>query len=246
MKMTTTIKFYTLVLVSFFSTAFTQVGINTTSPTKTLDINGNMRIRQMNTMSGSVVLTVDNNGNVYKADGVKLTPALGEIKYGMQKADHSGWYILNGRTTASISSAIARNNAITLFGSVLYDSRNRYIKDTNETPGTINGSNTYTLTQSNMPSYSVVSGLTGSSGNHNHTDTDNYLGFPGNNVAARTGLRINANATYYFTNTSTTATASTNTWNHNHTASGSTGGSGQAFSIEPMYLTANVFVYLGE
>lgn len=242
--MTTTIKLYTLVLGSFFSYAFAQVGINTTSPTKTLDVNGNMRIRQVNAVSGSSILTLDNNGNVYKADGVKLFPAVGEIKYGMQQADHSGWYLLDGRTAASIASVVARNNAILLFGSVLYDSRNRYIKDTTETTGTVNGNNSYTLTQSNMPGYTVVSGVTGSSGNHSHTANDNYLASPGNS-AARTGIQ-SGSTNFFFTVTSTSATTSTNTWNHNHTASGSTGGGGQAFSIEPAYITANIFVYLGQ
>lgn len=243
--MTTTIKLYTLVLGVFFSYAFAQVGINTALPTKTLDVNGNMRIRQVNTMSGSSVITLDSNGNVYKADGVKLFPAVGEIKYGMQKADHSGWYLLDGRTAASIASVVARNNAIILFGSVLYDSRNRYIKDTTETIGTVNGNNSYTLTQSNMPGYTVVSGVTGSSGNHNHTASDNYLASPGN-LAARTGTQAGASVNYYFTSASTSATTSTDAWNHNHTASGSTGGGGQAFSIEPAYITANIFVYLGQ
>ncbi len=243
--MTTTIKLYALVLGSFFSYAFAQVGINTALPTKTLDVNGNMRIRQVSTMSGSSVLTLDNNGNIYKADGVKLLPSLGDIKYGMQKADHAGWYLLNGRTTVSISSTVARNNAISLgFVSVLYDSRNRYIKDTTETIGTVNGNNTYTLTQSNMPGYAVVSGVTGSSGDHNHAANDNYLASPGNS-AARTGTQ-GASTNIFFTLTSTSSITSTNIWNHNHTASGSTGGGGQAFSVEPEYITANVFIYLGQ
>ncbi|AZA50273.1 hypothetical protein EG346_19765 [Chryseobacterium carnipullorum] len=245
--MKTTIKLFTIVLGSFFSCTTAQVGINTASPTKTLDVNGNMRIRNVNPMAGSSVLTLDSNGNIYKADGVKLSPALGEIKYGMQKTDHAGWYLLDGRATATISSVIARNNAITLYGSVLHDSRNRYLKYTGGSVGTVGGNNTYNLTQSNMPSYSVISGITGSAGNHDHTADDQYLDFPGTtNSFSGTSTLSGGFANFYFTLTSTSSSTSTNIWNHSHTASGSTGGSGQAFSVEPAYITANVFVYLGQ
>lgn len=44
-----------------------QVGINTTTPTKTLDVNGEARIRNTPTATGSYsVLVVDSDGNVKK------------------------------------------------------------------------------------------------------------------------------------------------------------------------------------
>lgn len=49
--------------------AFSQVGINTTDPTATLDINGNIRIRTLSikkSPDASQITTVDDNGNVSK------------------------------------------------------------------------------------------------------------------------------------------------------------------------------------
>lgn len=245
--MTTKIKLYTLLLICSYSYLASQIGINTTQPTKTLDVNGNMRIRQVNTITEPTVLAVEANGSVYKINELKLLPSIGEIKYGMQKTDHTGWYLLNGRAVSTISSSIARNNAVSLgFTSVLIDARNRFIKDTSENVGTTNGNNTYTLSTQNIPNYSVSSGTTGTSGNHNHTANDFYLDTPGNS-AARTGTSPNCpDCNYYFTTTSTSSATSANIWNHSHTASGSVGGSSQPFSIEPQYITINVFMYLGE
>lgn len=46
--------------------AFTQVGINTTEPTAALDVNGDLRIRQLTESAGSHVLSINSEGNVSK------------------------------------------------------------------------------------------------------------------------------------------------------------------------------------
>jgi len=51
----------------FFNTLlFSQVGINTTNPTATLDVNGDLRIRQLDNGSGSHILGINEEGKVSK------------------------------------------------------------------------------------------------------------------------------------------------------------------------------------
>ena len=45
---------------------FSQVGINTTEPMATLDVNGDLRIRQLDEESGSHVLSINSEGKVSK------------------------------------------------------------------------------------------------------------------------------------------------------------------------------------
>lgn len=50
--------------------AYSQVGINTASPTKILDVNGDMRVRILNTITApniAYVITADANGNLYRS-----------------------------------------------------------------------------------------------------------------------------------------------------------------------------------
>ena len=68
-----------LVLLFFMSVFYTDVfsqagtgkiGINTTAPTKTLDIKGDLRVRMIRDTSGNLKqLAVDDSGNVYKVIG---------------------------------------------------------------------------------------------------------------------------------------------------------------------------------
>ncbi|MDQ1095259.1 MULTISPECIES: hypothetical protein [Chryseobacterium] len=55
-------------LISGF--AYSQVGINTSNPTKILDVNGDMRVRTLNTISApniAYVITADTDGNLHRS-----------------------------------------------------------------------------------------------------------------------------------------------------------------------------------
>lgn len=62
-----TMKILLLILSILPGALLAQVGINTTTPTKTLDVNGEMRIRTLPTGNNTdQILVVDNLGNVKK------------------------------------------------------------------------------------------------------------------------------------------------------------------------------------
>ncbi len=89
--------FYFLIFFSFYY-GFTQVGVNTTSPNETLDINGTLRIQNTGTINSSKILGRDTNGTVGTIDvGDNIT-----INNNTLYADGSGQYgIVNIAITAN-------------------------------------------------------------------------------------------------------------------------------------------------
>ena len=88
-----------------------NLGLGTTTPTQKLHIN-NGKIRIVDGTQG--------NGKVLTSDGSGVgtwqesnSANIGDIKYSVLKADHKGWYILNGRAVSSLPT-VARNNASSL------------------------------------------------------------------------------------------------------------------------------------
>lgn len=59
-----------LITLLCVSEAFTQVGINTTNPTSTLDINGSIRVRTLSVEEGEAIklIGVDQEGNMMEVD----------------------------------------------------------------------------------------------------------------------------------------------------------------------------------
>lgn len=64
-----------LLLLFLYQITYSQVGIGTTNPTKDLDINGELRVRNLPTQVSTAILTTDSNGNI----GVNNTPLLSEV-----------------------------------------------------------------------------------------------------------------------------------------------------------------------
>lgn len=161
----------------------------------------------------------------------------GDIKNGVQAADHAGWYILDGRATSSLSAtAQAAANALG-FPTNLPDAANRVLKHPNggETIGATGGQVNTTLVQANLPNINFPTATTTTNGNHNHT-------IPRTAAARPVRHNFDGNLTFYAgggnTNTSTTG-------NHNHTVTVSSGGSDQSFERYQPYLVVNTFIYLG-
>ena len=60
--------FLPVILIFAMSLSSAQVGINTTNPTKDLDINGELRIRNLPTQTENTLLAADSDGNIGKAN----------------------------------------------------------------------------------------------------------------------------------------------------------------------------------
>ncbi|MBK1896336.1 hypothetical protein [Chryseobacterium paridis] len=76
------LKVFIFVIIAQFSYSLNaQIGINTTSPTATLDVNGDLRIRKVDSISSApkYILTPDDNGVVQKVNVDKLSDSNPEV-----------------------------------------------------------------------------------------------------------------------------------------------------------------------
>lgn len=179
---------------------------------------------------------------LYYNDGsswIRMTTQLqtkGDLKYGLQSADHDGWYLLNGRAVNTLPT-IAQNSAALLgYPTTLPNAADRFLKTPTaaETIGSVGGAGSFTLLRANLPNINL-SGTTNSAGAHTHTYTDNAA--TARNYAGGSNNPLANNA-----NTSFTTFASTT---HTHTVSFASGGTGTAVNFVPSYMVTNVFIYLG-
>jgi hypothetical protein len=287
-------KLTNLLLVFVVFPALAQVGINTTTPKAELEVvatdNGilltavsldsttdHTTVTNTNTTGAPAIGTMvyndgaaglkDNgllfwNGNMWIA---LAKTSVGEIKYSLQPTDHDGWYLLNGRASASISNTTAQANAITLFGSNLPNAENTIATGRNgsEVLGTNTGGDyNYLLTQNNLPTFSIIPSLS-TDGSHGHTGVTNNMshqhsiqdygakvvgvtqksdknGLDDNNSALRT-IATSNNGVHNHTLT----TASSGNHSHSFTIS-SDNPSPTTVNLEPSSLVTNVFVFLGK
>lgn len=218
---------------------FAQVGVNTDNPTRTLDVNGEMRVRSLPTTAitnDKSLLSVDANGNI---NSIKNTSGkVGDVKHGLQTADHNGWYLMNGRAVSTLPAA-AQTGAGTLGISSLPNMTDRMIRtQSSETVGSLGGTNSNTISQANMPAYTTVSNSTTQNGDHTHSFADLYEG-------------INAAWSYqpgysYGHNLYANRRVTSYVGDHAHSVAASTGGSGVPLNIVPEFLAVNTFIYLGQ
>ncbi len=217
-----------------------NVGVMTDSPTQKLDINGGMRIRSLPT--GNVITDSDgvltiNDNLVYK---------FGDIRYSAVKADHNGWYLLDGRALSSLPAGAQAQAAALGITGILPNSTNKYIKQ--GTPGIQTGINSVTIVKGNMPIFTLTGNTTAIYHNHN-------LSSPGYNTIKGTNLFQDANGganTWQLAggygagsvNSSQTYTSSTD-GNHSHNINIPTGGNDTPVSLTPAYIQLNYFIYLG-
>lgn len=176
-----------------------------------------------------------NNGSQWFRLSTEDIP-FGHVKYSVLTSDHSGWYLLNGRSISSLPAPAQTNVASLGFVTTIPDATDRYFKAKTgaEVLGTTGGNSTVTLVQANLPTM-TFNGTALSAGSHVHTYTDR------GNTSVNAGGAGNNNAD----DTSGTYTTST-AGNHTHTYTVNTGGSATPVSIDPKHLNLNVFIYLGQ
>lgn len=232
----------------FFINAQTGINTSNVTPTKTLDINGELRIRTIPTVMVGNVLVADVNGNISKVSNYLVDNAtnFGDIKKGFQSGDHQGWYLLNGRNISALP-VNAQTNAISLgFTTNIPDARGKFLKiSANPTSIAIaGGSNGSILTQANLPS-SNFTGITTVGLAHSHNATDNYSIIQSVTSEPFVTFTLDDSGPktrpdFYEDKTTTTSGA------HSHSGTVTSNGSGSAFDNTPQYFVVNIFMYLGQ
>lgn len=174
------------------------------------------------------------------------TTQLGELKYSFTTTDHDGWYLLNGRAITTLSVTAQSAASIIGYAANIPDATDRFLKTINtaEPIATQGGSNTFTVSQAQLPNVNFLGGTT-NDGGHTH-QVDSYAGNQNVGLLSTSALTLftiikvaeNDNVTTINRTTNTTAA-------HSHTVSLNSGGTGAAVTRIPAYLSANVFVYLG-
>ncbi len=179
------------------------------------------------------------------------TTKIGDIKYSYAISDHSGWYLLNGRTITSLPTN-AQNVANSLGMSMnIPDATDKIFKAKGaEALYSIGGSNTTFLSQSQLPNVNFT-GTTSSDGAHTHTFGDKYhstdedLNVVTSLLGILSGVGLNILVTSVGNNTEITSTDTTSSDGlHSHTATLNSGGSGNTLP-EVSTFQLNAFVYLG-
>jgi len=171
----------------------------------------------------------------------------GDLKNSFKTADHSGWFLLDGRAISSLPQA-AQDAAKRLgFTNNLPDARDRFLKtksaSTNpaESLGDKGGTNTLTIAQANLPNITfsgTISGTALSAGAHTHT--------------VNTPLQMNdsdrgVNGSQWSVDnvvSSTTSSSGAHTHNLSGSASVPSGGSGTTLDNRSPYLVVNTFIFL--
>lgn len=177
-----------------------------------------------------------NDGNSWLKVEAQI-PTFGDIKYSSLAADHQGWYLLNGRTLASLP-VVPRANATALGLTVIPNATDRFLKaraSAAETLGALSGSSSVTLVRANLPN-TAYNGSTISAGAHTHNYNDRASGEVASTESSVTSVVDNG---FEVNNTS-------NAGAHTHTFSIPSGGSGTPLDLEPKYLSTYIFVYLGQ
>ncbi|EJL68818.1 hypothetical protein [Chryseobacterium populi] len=218
--------------------ATSATGILTSSPTQTIDVDGNVRIQTFNKVAGVMS----------NAQGVLMNNSdffeIGDVKPSFVTSDHDGWYLLDGRNITTLPQA-AQNNASSILGitTLLPNAAGSYSMGTTAATGSISGSSTATLTRANLPNVNL-NYTTDAEAGHSHTMTYQRIrtttAFGGGNnihVYWLAGTIVGGGGLYNISST---------TIGHSHTYTVNSGGTAAPINIQPAALNANYFVYLGQ
>lgn len=174
----------------------------------------------------------------------------GDIKTGMQANDHNGWIRLNGRLKSTLSASQQAQANLLGIGANLPNADNSVLMQSSSgTFGIVNGSNSKTIIQANLPNYNLPAATTSSNGDHTHwisaatIDNRDFDGTPNN--FQQFGLVSDAGSYSIYDANRSQGRNTLNAGTHNHNVTVSSGGSGTALDVTPQYLKINTFIYLG-
>ena len=206
----------------------TKVGIGITTPLAELHINGDLRVETLNDVVSYDWIFVDATTNVLSKELVRI----GDIKYGFQTADHQGWFLLDGRAIATLTSYQQDYAAALGFVGNLPNANNKYLVQNAGALGATIGNTSVALLQTNLPNYTMNVAFN-TTGDHSHT----YTRWTGGQRPRGNGNRVIGSYNY----TATTGAAG----NHSHTFSVPSGGNGTAISLTPQSMSVHTFIFLG-
>lgn len=194
------------------------------------------------------------NSKWVKLSDSQNTSASGDVKNSFKTADHSGWFLLDGRAISTLPApAQAAANALG-FSNNLPDATDRVLKTKNssENLGGIGGINALTIAQANLPNVTftgTISGTAASNGGHTH-------GTPAGNGFLVGGTSAGNNGSGHYQGNGTPSSwggvgmvgSTTSAGAHTHTVSGSasvpSGGSGTTLDNRSPYQVVNTFIFL--
>ncbi|SDR04826.1 hypothetical protein SAMN05421664_3283 [Chryseobacterium soldanellicola] len=176
--------------------------------------------------------------------------SLGDIQYSARTGDHEGWYLLDGRSIASLP-ANAQSAAASLgLAGNLFDATDKTLKakSTAESIGTVGGNDSFTIAQSNLPDISLPGSANitiNSAGSHTHGPDKGsgflITGLPGGGYGGGSPGSWGGTGV-----ASTTASAGAHTHTLSQAVTVALGGSNQPIDNRSAYLALNTFIYLGE
>ena len=151
----------------------------------------------------------------------------GDIKQGVQSADHSGWIKLDGRLKSSLTESQQTQATAFGLGTNLPNASNSYLVQNGTTLGSVSGSNTVTIAKNQLPNVTYTGSL----------------------YEIAHGAYVGASATGVFSRPSAgnmgNATGSGNTNNFTLSIPLNGGVTQQPLNITPQSLSVNMFIYLG-
>ena len=242
-----------LILLTFQVSAQTGIGTTTPNASAKLDVSSTdkafltprMTASQRGNIpspaTGLLVYQTDGNVGFYYYDGstwtaIAPTTIVGDVKTGIQAADHNGWIKLDGRLKSSLTTSQQTQATGLGIGTNLPDATNAYLVQNGSTLASVSGTNTKSITQANLPNVNFT-GTAASNGDHAHT-----IGFNSSMpLNGNWAFATNGGAGYNIVGNASTTTSGA----HTHTVTVSSGGSGTALEITPRSLSVNTFIYLG-
>lgn len=178
---------------------------------------------------------------------------IGTIKSSVRATDHNGWYLMDGRSISTLATNAQTASIALGITANIPNATDRVLKSKSETEtfGTTGGSNSLTIAQDNLPSFTmngnIVSGITNSAGAHDHApNVGNSLLTTSSGQPFAPQYTAGGGA---WGSTGTGGTAASGA--HTHTVSATAeaidlGGSGNMLNNRSAYLVVNTFIYLGE
>jgi hypothetical protein len=175
----------TIFMFLFVTSIFSQVGIGTSTPDNSamLEVASNSKgfLLPRMTSTQRIAITApqaglqvyDNQTNTiwyfngsYWVD-TQAMASIGDVKSGIQTADHNGWIKLDGRLLSSLSAAQQIKASTLGLSSNLPNASDAYLVQNGGGMGVVSGANTTSIAQTNLPNVSFT-GIAASAGNHTH------------------------------------------------------------------------------